>query len=1328
MRERRLEETEEYEKTRRREHVLSVVSWLSSAETDQEDFLHEMADKRQPEICEWILSDDGISAWLSQGAERSTVWLKAKLGAGKSFLSSMVVDSLMACKDYTTLYYFCSRLPTVASPGTDSTVILRTLAVQLVQQNLDVASLIHEAYVEKASFRSTLAIKRLLMDVRGDVKPIRIVLDGIDEFEPPVQKDVIRTLLDIQRGTSEHCKILISSRDEPTLRLSMSEKWNLNLQGRTTGPLTQYIRNKIAELQHASPFLDHATLDRAEERLLAKADGMFLWVHLIVEHLKMQPSLQSFIEALEELPQGLDEAYGLILKRFGQSQKRSKVLPILFWLCAALRPLTTYEIADGVVLSQSQALDQRNRIQDVQTHVVDLCKPLVEETRGGVLQLVHSSAKEYLLHEFSGRFINHCEANLHIALACVRTLDCAIRLVPRYSGIWTEHDQEVYVLDGSLGLHNYAHAFWLSHIQTYLEAVHSRSERDERLMSELQNLSRVYKHLPTLDDHSDRSLDHSGGIAILSDLESCYILCTRWLKFKRALEETMPDLKTIQDQQDWKNSNDETFLSLIETRFGEITEKLLAMDRNTTPSHINRLALQAFQKKYGWNCRHLNCAQSFPLEEVRNIHEVAHVPTFPCDQCDFSGRGFRSRKDLERHTRRYHSSTEDQEIPGSLNDPEGPSDSMQVGAERRQQHLATRYNCWNEQGRAALKKGFRKILQRLETQDTARQSLNGSQGTRMRLHDRATDNPTERARTLARGLAKIRFKIEAEDAYNSLSEFQQDLEKIPGLWSHGHAGNQLKAIRPEDFEPTLAGTLNTSALNARLLSLALTSQPSSEDRARQNTSKLLEPLSERYGLYWSSSDTTELQKLVGQHGRNFKEIAQRLNTKTPDEIQARFQHLVQQGDQDLAELADKVELEHQRREQSKKDILRPNGPLLTGGQTDMMGWSLSPGQHQPDGHIPPPAMTLPLSSLPAAPALTTAFLSSDAEIQTPKESSPSLVVKVASQPPVRTQGSNTSRKGRFGICSLCKPEKQFRDEYTWKKHFSRVHEKERRVWICSDASVDGKFLSGCKCCDEGKSYESQALAAAHLKEKHFHNPSASTHKRWLRYKVEPNPRFRFPGSASKPSNRKKATKQSAEANARAGEPGIPALNFKSPVPTSMPNGSNGTPLLPGCAELIATLQSHDTEMANGSESLGENKELAQKGTLLPNISFGISSLGSRPHPTGRYLQPHERNKALVRPDQIPQLPYLPQFQREACKDQVEELHFVLSNTSEYTEKYQTSLASLERLSQVLLHRLQEWRREQSFIASLPALFNFDQGAGRSRTHQMTPSRVLEGGD
>ena len=144
----------EYEKEEQRRKIMmseAVCSWLSAAEDEQEEYLEGLSNKRQPGTCNWILDQDVMRAWVEPTETEPFVWMTGKPGGGKSVLASFVTQHLQSRKDSTVLYFFCA----VNSIQITCADVLRTIAFQALQQNPDVASLVHQAYLQKAFTRST---------------------------------------------------------------------------------------------------------------------------------------------------------------------------------------------------------------------------------------------------------------------------------------------------------------------------------------------------------------------------------------------------------------------------------------------------------------------------------------------------------------------------------------------------------------------------------------------------------------------------------------------------------------------------------------------------------------------------------------------------------------------------------------------------------------------------------------------------------------------------------------------------------------------------------------------------------------------------------------------------------------------------------------------------------------------------------------------------------------------------------------------------------------------------------------------------------------------
>ena len=385
FRDKRQLEDDTFEQQRRAQMRQDVFRWLSAAEDQQEEHLHRISDNRQPETCNWILKDPQIQPWIGDDSSDAVLWMTGIPGAGKSYLCSLLVEHLRTQHRFSTLYYFCSHQST---NGDTCAMVLRTIAIQLLQQNHDMVSLVYQAYLQKGSNRSGPTMRNLLTQILPISKAVRIVIDGIDEGSHETQQEVLKSLIEVQKRTGHHCKILVCSRDEPQIQKSLVAKAHLRIGEKTVKGLGLYIKERIHVLQERIPEMNPALVMLAEQQLHSKAKGMFLWVNLVTETLLFQTSELEFRQAIDQLPEGLDKAYGLIKSRIDALrpvQRRRRVFSILYWLCVTRRPVSIHEVEDGIVLHSGQiVLDKSTRSKDVDRDIVELCAPLLQKSKHGI--------------------------------------------------------------------------------------------------------------------------------------------------------------------------------------------------------------------------------------------------------------------------------------------------------------------------------------------------------------------------------------------------------------------------------------------------------------------------------------------------------------------------------------------------------------------------------------------------------------------------------------------------------------------------------------------------------------------------------------------------------------------------------------------------------------------------------------------------------------------------------------------------------------------------------------------------------------------------------
>ena len=1157
-------------------------------------------------------------------------------------------------------------------------------------------------------------MKNLLIKLLPTSKVARIVIDGMDEISHATQQELIRNLIEIQKSVDPSCKLLVSSRDEPQIQKSLGTKNLLNLGGKTVESIGLFIKESMKGLQENFPAIDAELVSLAEKQLQDKAKGMFLYVRLVTDMLKVPMSEFGFEDAINQLPEGLDEAYGRILSRIESlrpAQLRQRAFSILYWVCVARRPILLHEVADGIVLHPRQTvLNRRTRSSNPHRDIVEICAPLLETLKDGVIDLVHFSAKEYLIHEHSGPFVDLAKAHLSIGLSCVINLESCLDLVPCNGNGISEGELESRVVQGYYGLQSYGHEFWAEHVLAYLEKVGDRDGVSRELIRALESLSRVWKHRHTwtLSLSALHTSEASLGLHYLRDTPTLHQFISSWLQFKFEFEKIRPTFNSLDSQEQWRLAKDETFLSLIETRLCHLTERLLMLQSSRLPSHIDENDFKQFINRYRFSCRYQDCIYQCVTIQERDSHEMSHALSFPCLQCDFSGRGFRSRRDLEKHTKKYHMSPEDFEIPDDLHSSRGGS-NVTSGAFRMP---SSQSGDWSEQGRKAIQQGFQQVVTRLESEATAANGDSGRPGLEDITSTETTGpGPSQQINetVISPSLDSIRHKVEKHN-YVSLADFKNDLRSLAGdptTEFKSVEDGQIESICDEELEkamsafPAFANFDHTVPTKGTILASSIDNFEQLQGCAKEfdiqendKGSASAVSLGTRVP-YWSQPEEKQFPDLVQRYGRDFTRIAGHLKTKTPQEVDQHFVHLLSMGKSELSDLADHADADIKQKACSIETGLGAENAELEMRVSDDFAhesshYFLQSGEASNAAYI---------SSYIGNPNIPSSLSQS-----TTKRVGHNLGRDENPDGPVRKKRRPQPR----APCPHCNLYKDgLRDEWALKRHIERFHTPTRKVWICEDISTGSRFLNKCKYCSAGKRYSSKSKAGKHLRKAHFNSETSNeTLQRWMRETEEPNPNMKSPSAASVMTTRPTAKGKNTGKRTLSLPPLKHHLDRSRTLPNTILETKSRKFSKPASRSRSSSSPNddHNEDEEIDSRSVSPSPEAESRNDIFfEDISFDNFLPGDAS--ATRLLDtddpPHRINRALITPDQVLRLPNLDPFRKTACSDQVEALHHKLDNVPRDSPDYKEALEDLTSLSRLLMRNLRDWRRHSTFAPHIP---------------------------
>ncbi|KAI9812372.1 MAG: hypothetical protein M1826_002839 [Phylliscum demangeonii] len=345
-----------------------------------QDDLDAATNGRVAGTCEWIRAEPLFQAWLERS--QALLWVSGGPGAGKSYLSASIIQHLQGLfpqgvnntSRVSIAYFFCRDF----HPNRRSfDKILRTLAYQIAEN--DSVYLRHALRVCEAldDLRTLRSIWRTLFldffNVEGLKSSVYIIVDGLDESYRKDRNEFLQLLREVERkqvgDRIPAIKTLLVGRLDLTQDIE-------GILERAVPMIEISARKNSMDIDSyiASGIKKSATVRKVPEplrqeiiyKLREGADGMFLWVNLMITEISNKRRLDSIRQALEQMPEGLSAMILHILQRLStelEPEAREELTTLLSWVTCAAMPLSL-GVLDFAVTLRSSPEDKFVNLED----------------------------------------------------------------------------------------------------------------------------------------------------------------------------------------------------------------------------------------------------------------------------------------------------------------------------------------------------------------------------------------------------------------------------------------------------------------------------------------------------------------------------------------------------------------------------------------------------------------------------------------------------------------------------------------------------------------------------------------------------------------------------------------------------------------------------------------------------------------------------------------------------------------------------------------------------------------------------------------------------
>lgn len=413
-------QTSETGMTDTRAQIRELRKYLGVLDVLDDDFLT-AKEARMGDSCRWILAKECYIRWKdTTSADGRVLWLKGLPGMGKSVLAAFVADELQQSGQACNYFFFRHGDHSKIRLST----CLRSLALQAAMLDRDVRDAIlrlreDEIRLDDANERTLWRSLFINVILRYVKTPLFWVIDALDECAETAT--LFDAILPSFRDSSSSLRIMIASRDAPEMEqgfknLPPNVLSILSVSVADTAPdLDLIIWTKVATMSVVTP----TERPLIKQTILQKSKGSFLWTNLVLKELSLCHSKKEMDLILEEIPRGMQSFYKRTLDLIVQAPRgRELAQSVLVWAACGVRPLSVSELSGALLY------DIDDSFPNLSDSITTLCGELVVVDRSGRVQMVHETAREFLLDEGleSGFAVNVHNAHARIAMACLRYL------------------------------------------------------------------------------------------------------------------------------------------------------------------------------------------------------------------------------------------------------------------------------------------------------------------------------------------------------------------------------------------------------------------------------------------------------------------------------------------------------------------------------------------------------------------------------------------------------------------------------------------------------------------------------------------------------------------------------------------------------------------------------------------------------------------------------------------------------------------------------------------------------------------------------------------
>ena len=436
---------------------------------------HRLAKQRVQGTGQWLLRRQEYLDWCDLESP-ALLWLSGAPGSGKSTLASLIIDHAYE-RNYQPIFFFGDLQQT---KGDLAVNLLRSMAYQLglpLQQPL-----ISETYQDHTSRTETHLwlevfqgrFRSLLESVQPSANVV-FIIDGLDEssINMTIYDEIINASISPNWRSKCHCVILNRQRAPGGVLL---KEINLDEEISVRRDISHFVMEELQE--HIRWYRNQQRqLAKVHKSILLKADGLFLWAKLAVNHVILSQSASDPVMRAKSLEQTVSGLCQQILEQVS-SEYNTFAKAALSWIALARRPLKLSEIRKAIEIGSFEPTRDESNIETMSEEIISKAfGGFVQVAEDGSCYFVHSAVQEFLVSSTRTNcdpYLPKKKAHDYLARTCLAFLQVSTDLHTSSQG----GERDITTLG------DYAKKYWSHHLS---QAVDSEKIITDQLQVALVN-------------------------------------------------------------------------------------------------------------------------------------------------------------------------------------------------------------------------------------------------------------------------------------------------------------------------------------------------------------------------------------------------------------------------------------------------------------------------------------------------------------------------------------------------------------------------------------------------------------------------------------------------------------------------------------------------------------------------------------------------------------------------------------------------------------------------------------------------------------------------